>query len=339
MNSNSPLVSIISPAYNHEKYLADCFNSVIAQTYTNWEMIIVDDGSTDQTLSIAHGFASTDDRIRVFTQKNIGIFRLAETYNFAVSQSRGDYIAILEGDDWWFENKLELQMEGFLRNENLVLSWGQAYASTIDLKSNTDLYPLPRERSEYFFNTAEHPMISILLFRNIIPALTVLIRKSSLLKIGGFIQKYDLPLVDIPTLQELSLLGEFDFIKSPLGKWRTYSNQITKTYTAEIYTGFYSLAKDILMNHPEMCERFDFTQKKIDDYFYNLLVVSYSRSGRYKLIRRDYKGARKNYYHSLFRYGFRKPSWKLRSLIGLLFSFLHFNVEGLAGFLGKTRYN
>jgi hypothetical protein len=168
--------------------------------------------------------------------------------------------------------------------------------------------------------------------------LTVLVKKSSLLKIGGFIQKYDLPLVDIPTMQELALLGEFDFIASPLGKWRTYSNQTTKTYTAEINIGVYSLAKDLLAKHPEIGERFGFNKKKVDDYFYNMLVISYSRSGRYKLIRKDYKGARKSYYHSLFHYGFRKPSWKLRSFIGLLFSFIHLNVEGLAGFLGNTKY-
>jgi len=107
---SSPLVSIISPTYNHEKYIAECILSAQSQTYTYWEMLVVDDGSTDLTLSIARSFAEKDPRIRVFTQKNVGIFRLAETYNFALSQANGKYIAVLEGDDVWLPEKLALQV-------------------------------------------------------------------------------------------------------------------------------------------------------------------------------------------------------------------------------------
>ena len=69
-----PLVSIITPTYNHQNYISDCIKSAQKQTYNNWEMIVMDDGSTDETLSIAKSFAEKDDRIHVFTQKNIGIF-------------------------------------------------------------------------------------------------------------------------------------------------------------------------------------------------------------------------------------------------------------------------
>lgn len=64
-------------------------------------MIIVDDGSSDKTYEKALEYSEKDSRIKLFTQKNIGIFRLAETYNFALSKSEGKYIAILEGDDVW----------------------------------------------------------------------------------------------------------------------------------------------------------------------------------------------------------------------------------------------
>jgi len=88
-----PLVSIITPTYNHEKYIGDCIKSVQNQIYTNWEMIVISDGSTDETLLIAQSFAEKDSRIRIFSQSNVGIFRLAETYNFALKQTRGTYIA------------------------------------------------------------------------------------------------------------------------------------------------------------------------------------------------------------------------------------------------------
>ena len=118
---SAPLVSIITPTYNHEKYIGDCIRSAQDQTYTNWEMIIVDDGSTDNTFTIAQIAAASDDRIKVFTQKNVGIFRLGETYNFAFAQSKGEYIAVLEGDDVWLPEKLQWQVETMETNKNAVL--------------------------------------------------------------------------------------------------------------------------------------------------------------------------------------------------------------------------
>ena len=75
------------------------------QTYRNWEMVIVDDGSTDDTVRIARQYAKEDERIRVFPRENVGIFRLAETYNFGVARSSGEFVAVLEGDDVWEANK------------------------------------------------------------------------------------------------------------------------------------------------------------------------------------------------------------------------------------------
>ena len=67
-------VSVVVTCYNHEKYIADCIESVLNQTYSNWEMIIIDDGSTDATFTIAEKYAGKDNRIQAYTQKNIGIF-------------------------------------------------------------------------------------------------------------------------------------------------------------------------------------------------------------------------------------------------------------------------
>ena len=138
---SAPLVSIITPTYNHEKYIGDCIRSAQDQTYTNWEMIIVDDGSTDNTFTIAQAVAANDDRVKVFTQKNVGIFRLGETYNFAFAQSKGEYIAVLEGDDVWLPEKLQWQVEAMEINKNAVLSWGKAFSSSADLSADYDLHP------------------------------------------------------------------------------------------------------------------------------------------------------------------------------------------------------
>lgn len=335
---NFPLVSIVSPTYNHESYISDCIQSVQSQTYSNWEMIIVDDGSNDKTYDIALSFAENDNRIKVFTQNNIGIFRLGETYNFALAQSEGKYIAVLEGDDVWLPEKLELQLAEMEKNPEAVLSWGQAYSSTIDLSSNYNLHPINHLGKSVFTNSPIKSASKDLLFICFMPALTVMIRKSALEKIGGFIQNHGLPLVDLPTWQQLSLLGTFTFIEKPLGKWRIYPNQVTKIYTAQMAEGFYKLAVEFFSQNERYFISTGVTKRTIHSYFRKLLVINYSRSGRYKLIRKNFAEARKDYYTSIFHFGFYEPIWKLRSVVGIIFSWFHADIETFTKKIGRVSY-
>lgn len=103
------LVSIIIPTYNSADFIADTLASVQQQTYPNWEVILVDDGSTDTTLAIAQNIAQTDHRIRIFknpTNSGTGVTR-----NNALHHCQGNYIAFLDADDLWKPNKLERQLQ------------------------------------------------------------------------------------------------------------------------------------------------------------------------------------------------------------------------------------
>ena len=103
------LVSIIIPTYNSADFIADTLASVQQQTYPNWEVILVDDGSTDITLAIAQNIAQTDHRIRIFknpTNSGTGVTR-----NNALHHCQGNYIAFLDADDVWKPNKLERQLQ------------------------------------------------------------------------------------------------------------------------------------------------------------------------------------------------------------------------------------
>lgn len=333
---NKPLVSIITPTYNHEKYIADCIESVLQQTYNNWEMIIVDDGSTDKTYEKALEFSQKDNRIKVFTQKNIGIFRLAETYNFALNKSQGKYIAVLEGDDVWVPEKLEIQVNELEKDEEIVLCWGKAFSSSEDLSIDLNLFPIDEIDNQILNNHPIGNSLSKLIYTCYIPALTVVVRKSALK--NGFSQKFGLPLVDLPTWQYLALKGKFCYINSALGKWRIYPNQVTKTHTAKMAEGFYKLAIELYSNNKTTLTEYGITERKIKNHFLDLLVINYSRSGRYKLIRSDYKGARKDYLKSIFKFGFHKPDWKLRSIVGLLYSIFNKDIEGLTKKIGRVSY-
>ena len=103
------LVSIVMPAYNAEAYIALAIDSVLRQTWQNFELIIMDDGSQDETPNLIRQYASQDKRIRpVFNAKNLGV---AESRNRGLRLSQGDYIAFLDSDDIWRPQKLEKQLQ------------------------------------------------------------------------------------------------------------------------------------------------------------------------------------------------------------------------------------
>lgn len=112
------LVSVIMPSYNTESYIADSIQSVIDQTYQNWELIIVDDCSTDRTRERAASFR--DERIILLkNEKNVGA---ASSRNYALRKAKGKWIAFLDSDDLWLPNKLEKQIR-FMEDHNAVFSY------------------------------------------------------------------------------------------------------------------------------------------------------------------------------------------------------------------------
>ena len=102
---NNPKISVILSAYNEEKFIEKAIESVINQTLENIEILIFNDGSTDNTLNIINGYAKDDSRIRVFNQENIG---LGATRNRGMKEARGEYVTFLDGDDWFREDAFEL---------------------------------------------------------------------------------------------------------------------------------------------------------------------------------------------------------------------------------------
>jgi teichuronic acid biosynthesis glycosyltransferase TuaG len=114
-NKFNHLVSVITPAYNCAEYIEECIESVLNQTYQNWEMLIVNDKSTDNTQSIVESYAKKDSRIKLFNQeKNAGA---AAARNKALELSQGRFVAFLDSDDAWRPNKLERQLEFMLENK------------------------------------------------------------------------------------------------------------------------------------------------------------------------------------------------------------------------------
>ncbi len=114
------LVSIITPSYNSEEFISETINSILNQTYTNWELLITDDCSTDNTINIIKSYQENDSRINLFIHKSNGGSGLAR--NNSIRNAKGRYIAFCDSDDQWKPNKLELQLNSMKKN-NIVLSY------------------------------------------------------------------------------------------------------------------------------------------------------------------------------------------------------------------------
>lgn len=95
--NNTPLISVIVPVYNTEKYLDQCIQSVLAQTYTNWELLLIDDGSTDASGAICDKYAEQDSRIRVFHKSNGGV---SSARNLGLDNAKGEWITFVDSDDY-----------------------------------------------------------------------------------------------------------------------------------------------------------------------------------------------------------------------------------------------
>ena len=113
-------ISVITPVHNSSDYIADTINSVINQTYQNWEMILVDDFSADNSVEIIQAYQEKSNKIKLIqSDTNVGA---AEARNIALRQAKGDYIAFLDSDDMWLPNKLERQTQ-FMKSNNYAFSF------------------------------------------------------------------------------------------------------------------------------------------------------------------------------------------------------------------------
>lgn len=117
---DDPLVSIITPLYNAASFISETIQSIQNQSYQNWEHLIVDDASSDTSLTIAERYASSDSRIRIL--KNAENLGAAACRNKATETATGVYIAFLDADDLWFPEKLEKQLK-FMQSKDLAVSY------------------------------------------------------------------------------------------------------------------------------------------------------------------------------------------------------------------------
>jgi teichuronic acid biosynthesis glycosyltransferase TuaG len=232
-----PVVSVIMPAYNASNYIQEAINSVIAQTYTNWELIIVDDGSTDETSTIIADYCIQDWRIKGFYQEN---GKQGKARNLGISKAIGSYIAFLDADDLWMSEKLEIQLQEIKeRNVDLVFSDTYVfYDNNLSVKSRR--YHIPN----FIFKGNE--ALEILFQSNSIPILTVLAKKEKIVSVNCFSENLNIQNAEDYHLWLKMIIGGCVFYSSDkiLAAYRVHNRSATNqdnTASKQILEVFFDL--------------------------------------------------------------------------------------------------
>lgn len=168
------------PAYNGERYIAESIRSAINQTYQNWELIVIDDGSTDRTADIVREFQSTDRRLVYLFQPN---GRQGRARNTGIRHAKGELIAFLDQDDLWVEKKLDLQLKAIDETGADVI-FSDGYIFQNDAVSD-EAMPLSAIFGRSFGRRFGEAFFNQLFAYCRVHILSALVRKSAILKVGG----------------------------------------------------------------------------------------------------------------------------------------------------------
>jgi len=201
-----PKVTVVVPAYNAGDHLHEALDSVVAQTFTDWELLVVDDCSTDDTPRIARGYAEADPRVRVLTQNANSGGRPAVPKNRALAEARGELVAFLDADDKWEPSKLERQVALMESRPDLVLS----YVLFTRFGAGENPAKILPESASRFRGNAFRDLYS----KPVIPNSGVMLRRNVIDALG--------PLTDDPRLTEdgdyflrAARLGPIDYADGP----------------------------------------------------------------------------------------------------------------------------
>lgn len=225
INGCYPLVSVIVPAYNHEKYINDCLQSIVNQTYNNIELIIINDGSTDNTENVIKTFMAenTEFNIKFISKNNEGI---CKTLNKGLKMASGKYISFLASDDKWEPKKTEIQVAFMEKNNNIGLVFSDAWFIRFQDKTDLRWSDYKKNLNGYFKNCIQNTeMYTLLLTKPLIPALTVMVRSQIFEDVGMFDEK--LIFEDDDMWLRIARKYPLAYINEPLALYRIHSSNIS----------------------------------------------------------------------------------------------------------------
>lgn len=242
-NNTLPCISVIMAVYNTEHYLKEAIESILTQTFSDFELVIVDDGSTDHCPQILQGLCQLDARIKIITQKNAGIGAATQR---AISESCGQYIAIMDSDDISLPHRLSLQKE-YLDQHPKIDAVGSQWRmlNTLGENAGIDTHPVDPKTIGvlmYAYFSLHHP--------------TTMIRRNAIDKINGYSTDRTCLVPDYDLFMRLQLNGcQFANIPIVLFIWRLNPTSTTRSKATQQATSVFQVKEQgfasLLKEHPE----------------------------------------------------------------------------------------
>lgn len=231
--ANPPILSVLMPVFNSEKFVADAIKSILHQTFKDFEFLILDDASTDRSLEIVKDFEEQDSRIKAFqNEKNLGV---VESRNKLINFSKGKYIAWIDSDDIALENRFEEEIK-FLEKHPEIGMVG-AYPVIIDEKG--------KKTGKWWFETNPQKLKIELFFHSPFLSSSVIIRKSRLPQ-DFYDSKFPVA-EDFDLYSKISEYSEIANIAKFLVKYRINSKGLSKSYTEKME----QLSVQVIKEHAE----------------------------------------------------------------------------------------
>ncbi len=221
MKKYNPLVSVVIPTFNVEKYIEDTVSSVLNQSYNNFEIIVVDDSSNDRTVEIVKELSGSDRRIKYFQIAHAG--RPSVPRNFGIRKSAGELIAFLDGDDLWTKNKLKDQVASIENNSACAFVYSMSVTTGASLFSSYyEVLPL--------LHKAVRSFDDLIIKGNSITCSSVLVKKTFLEKVNGFDEDPLLAVDDYDLWIRLSKTGSIGFISKIHVYYRVHPAQFSSDW-------------------------------------------------------------------------------------------------------------
>jgi len=218
-HSDQPLVSIIINCYNGGDYLKECIESVLFQTYKNWEIIFWDNQSTDNSKVIFQSFK--DERLKYFyAEKHTSLYKAR---NLAIKKSKGELIAFIDTDDLWEKNKLELQVPLFI-NPKISLVYSNLWIIKKNL-SKKKIFIKTKSASGYIYEK--------LLDKYNVGIITTIFRKNILNNLSNFFDERFSIIGDFDFFLKLSKLHYFHYISTPLAYYRIHEKNYSSIFSGK----------------------------------------------------------------------------------------------------------
>jgi glycosyltransferase involved in cell wall biosynthesis len=227
MNNSKPLISILLPVHNSEKYLSECLNSLLSQSYKNIEIVAIDDKSSDKSYKILNQFKKKDKRIRVY--KNIKRYGIAVTLNRLVNKAKGSYVAFMDTSDISSPRRLSKQYKFLISNPGIVAVGSQCtFINDHDKKIGKSDFPL------YNYQIYENPLHGISLqFETVLINKTILPKDVLKFNVGSN------PFIYSDIFMKLMPYGKFANLKDFLH----YHRNNPKIYLTDVKKNIISLTK------------------------------------------------------------------------------------------------